>query len=86
MNWRNAESTVRPSELDTKSSAVVNYIRKNIREEQIESYGQTVTMFRYEELEVLKTDWNLFSTVFEDNRRIADVEDAVIELAELIGG
>ena len=87
MNWNRTESAERPDELATKISKKYNYIRKNITEVQKEQPdGSTMTMYEYDELEVLKTDWELFETVSESATRISEVEDAVIELAELIGG
>ena len=87
MNWNRTESAERPDELATKISKKYNYLRKNITEVQKEQPdGSTMTMYEYEELEVLNTDWELFETVSESATRISEVEDAVIELAELIGG
>lgn len=87
MNWNRTESAERPDELATNISKKYNYIRKNITEVQKEQPdGSTMTMYEYDELEVLKTDWELFETVSESATRISEVEDAVIELAELIGG
>ena len=86
MNWRKAESTTRPAELDTTSSRKYNYVRKNIVEEQRETEQGTITMYVYDELKVAKADWELFETVSDSAIRISEVEDAVIELAELIGG
>lgn len=86
MNWKKAESAIRPAELDTTSSRKYNYVRKNIVEEQRESEQGTITMYVFDELKVAKTDWELFETVSESATRISEVEDAVIELAELIGG
>ena len=45
-----------------------------------------MTVFVYDELEVPKADWLLFNELSESATRITDVEDAVIELAEMIGG
>ena len=86
MNWKKAESAIRPAELDTTSSRKYNYVRKNIMEEQRETEQGTITMYVYDELKVAKADWELFETVSESAIRISEVEDAVIELAELIGG
>ena len=87
MNWKKAESAERPAELDTTSSKKVNYVRKNITEvEREQSDGSKMTMYEYDELEVPKTDWLLFNELSESATRITDVEDAVIELAEMIGG
>ena len=87
MNWKKAESAERPVELDTSSSKTVNYVRKNIVEvEHEQPDGTTIVMFEYDELAVPKGDWLLFNELSESATRITDVEDAVIELAEMIGG
>ena len=87
MNWKKTESAVRPSELDVASSKTVNYVRKNITEvEREQPGGTTMTMYEYDELAVPKEDWLLFNELSESATRITDVEDAVIELAEMIGG
>lgn len=87
MIWKKAESAERPAELDTKSSKTVNYVRKNITEvEREQPDGSKMTMYEYDELAVPKADWLLFNELSESTTRISDVEDAVIELAELIGG
>lgn len=76
-----------PFELDTTSSKIYNYVRRNIEEEQREqSDGSTMTMYVFDELKIKKSDWELFQTVSDSQTRINDVEDALIELAELIGG
>ena len=87
MNWKKTESAERPAELDTTSSKTVNYVRKKITEvEREQPDGTTMVMFEYEELAVPKEDWLLFNELSESATRITDVEDAVIELAEMIGG
>lgn len=87
MIWKKAESAERPAELDTTSSKTVNYVRKNIAEaEREQPDGSKMTMYEYDELAVSKADWLLFNELSESTTRISDVEDAVIELAELIGG
>ncbi len=87
MNWKKTESAERPAELDTTSSKTVNYVRKNIAEaEREQPDGSKMTMYEYDELEVPKADWLLFNELSESATRITDVEDAVIELAEMIGG
>ena len=45
-----------------------------------------MTFYVYDELKVLKSDWALFLAVADSESRIADCEDALIELAEIIGG
>lgn len=86
MAWRNAQSTIRPEAIDTTSSKKYNYIRKNITEETIEQEGQTVTVYNYLEDQILKEDWSLYESLVDSETRIGEVEDAVIELAGIIGG
>lgn len=87
MNWKKVESAERPMELDTESSRVFNYVRKNITEETREQMsGETMTVFVYDELAVPKADWLLFNGLSESTTRIAEAEDAIIELAGIIGG
>ena len=87
MIWKKAESAERPIELDTTSSKTVNYVRKNIVEVKREQPdGTSMTMYEYDELAVPKADWLLFNELSDSATRITDVEDAVIELAEMIGG
>lgn len=82
MEWAKSESGVRPAELDTESSNHFNYIRKNIEETKNE---EEQIMYVYDELKIAKEDWELFNTVNDSATRIAEVEDALLELAELIG-
>ena len=87
MIWKKAESAERPIELDTTSSKTVNYVRKNIVEVKREQPdGTSMTMYEFDELEVPKADWLLFNGLSESTTRIAEAEDAIIELAGIIGG
>lgn len=56
MNWKIVQSTERPHEIDTTSSKVVNYVRRNIH--TIEIDGEEI--YEYEELEVGKDVWLLY--------------------------
>ena len=87
MNWKKAESRTAPEALDKKTSRAFNYVRRNIKEvERKDEDGTTYTMFEYEELVVPKADWELFETVTDSTGRLDDVENALVELAEIIGG
>lgn len=87
MIWKKAESAERPIELDTTSSKTVNYVRKNIVEVKREQPdGTSMTMYEFDELAVPKADWLLFNGLSESTTRIAEAEDAIIELAGIIGG
>lgn len=72
MNWRKAESTVLPQEIDTTSSRKYNYVRRNIVEvEREQEDGTTLTMYEYEETQVLKEDWGLYLDLVQAQ---ADIE------------
>lgn len=61
MNWYKAESAIMPLEIDTESSDMFNYVRKNIEEVQHEEEGETITMYVYDEAKVLKADWGIYT-------------------------
>lgn len=84
--WKEVESATRPSELDTASSKVYNYVRRNIREEEREVNGETVVYYVFEEQRIHKEDWDTYAKVIQNTQDVADITDALIELAELIGG
>ena len=61
MEWKTAQSAERPEELDTTSSKVYNYARRNITEGTSEgSDGELIRVFNYEELKVEKANWPLY--------------------------
>ena len=82
--WERCESTERPAELDTESSKKYNYVRKDITEESREQDGETVTVFTFLQKKVLKSDWEVYAGVIRNTGDIADITDALIELAGLI--
>lgn len=73
--WSRVESNDRPSELDTTSSKVYNYVRRNIEEKTKEEDGRIVTYYEYYEEKVNKEMWELYI-------RVSDLEDALCELSE----
>ncbi|MBO7670123.1 MAG: hypothetical protein J6S60_05990 [Oscillospiraceae bacterium] len=76
MEWNTVTSTVRPSDTDTKSSKVYNYIRKNIEEIQTEDGA----MYRYEEAKIRKEDWGFFT---EQAQQRADIDYLLMVTEEL---
>ena len=61
MGWIEAESNVRPKDLDKISSKEYVYIRKNIEEvSKTEDDGSTVTMYKYLEKKIPKKDWDYY--------------------------
>ena len=82
--WYKAEYTERPLDVDTKSSATVAYVRKDI----IHVDGTEVKDARWECMEqtVPQEDWELYALLMEQKSEVSDIEDALMELAEMIGG
>lgn len=66
-----SESSVRPELLDTESSNVYNYVRRNIREEEREEDGEAVTVYVYEEEKVKKENWDLYE---DSTQQRADID------------
>lgn len=61
MEWKAAQSAERPEELDTTSSKVYNYARRNIEEAEVEDpSGTRMTVYNYEELKVEKSSWDFY--------------------------
>lgn len=61
-----------PQEIDTTSSRKYNYVRRNIVEvEREQEDGTTLTMYEYEETQVLKEDWGLYLDLVQAQ---ADIE------------
>ena len=76
MDWYNSESTVQPLDVDTMSSKVYNYVRRNITSEEIDG----VTWYKYEECKVPKSAWNMY---LELKQQQSDVDDCMIALTEI---
>lgn len=79
--WRKSESKIKPVLIDTTSSQTVVYVRKNIEEVTRDDE----TLYVYDEQEVKKEDWDLYKTVLDNSSELADIEDALVEIANLIG-
>lgn len=56
MEWITSASAQRPEDIDTESSEVYNYVRKDI--EEVEENG--FTSFVYKEAKIQKEDWGLY--------------------------
>ena len=87
--WYHAESgtSVKPSELDTTSSKKWNYIRKDfVMVDPVTEGGEVIVPGHWEWLEakILKNDWETFTKVIEHEGTLDDVQNALVELAELI--
>lgn len=73
MEWQLVESTVKPNELDTTSSKIYNYIRKDIQEKtrKDEMSGETITYYEYNEQKIRKEDWNIYEGMTNNSADIA---------------
>jgi hypothetical protein len=60
MQWKPSQSAERPVEIDTTSSKVYNYARRNITEEVVEGPDGAMTVYNYDELKVEKSSWALY--------------------------
>lgn len=70
MNWYKTQSDVRPEIIDTTSSSVVNYMRRNITEKTIEVDGEEQVIFEYEEIKILKENWETFQLSIDNEANI----------------
>ena len=80
--WYNAENSdnVRPSTVDTESSRIYNYIRKDFSlvpasEDRPEHYA-------WLEQKIKKEDWELYSKILSNEDDITDLQLALCELYE----
>lgn len=82
--WHTVENgeNVRPSAVDTTSSRVYVYVRKNIQ--AIEATEDFPTHYKWEELKIPKEMWEVSQKVFGHDEALDDVYSALTELAELI--
>jgi len=64
LNWYKATSAEYPVLIDTTSSKIYNYMRRNVVEKEGEDgAGNTITYYEYEEVKILKEDWDLFMAI-----------------------
>lgn len=83
--WEKRESKERPSVLDTTSSRVYNYVRKSIEQETRQGEEGPETFYVFDEQKILKEDWDTYENVVRNTQDVADVMDALVELAALVG-
>jgi len=80
--WIKAESKDKPSMIDESTSEVYVYVRKDIEEFEREEE----TFYSYLEQKIKKEDWSLYESILSNTSDISDVQDALIELAEMVVG
>lgn len=84
--WYYSEATTPPKAIDDTSSKVSVYITKDIEEFEREIDGEKVTMYRWLEQKIKKTDWELYKATMENQSDVSDIQDALCELYEMITG
>ena len=89
--WYKCEngSLDRPQDIDSTSSAIYVYVRKDIVEvPATEGEGRDGRPAHYEwmETKIPKQDWEIYEQVLSHNEALDDVYAALTELAELIVG
>jgi len=84
--WYKCEngSLDRPQEIDSTSSAVYVYVRKDITE--IPAEEDRPAHYEWMETKIPKKDWEIYEQVLSHNEALDDVYAALTELAELIVG
>ena len=70
MQWYNSESMSEPLEIDTESSAVYNYVRRNIREVAEIIEGEEITKYVYEECKIPKESWGMYQELVQQKADI----------------
>lgn len=78
--WEIVRSDTEPVAIDRESSKVYDYFRKNI--ELITKEDGSIG-YRYEEMKVDKSLYEIMISQFDNLERLNDIEEAI---AEIIGG
>lgn len=79
--WLEVDSAFRPEVIDTSSSYIYNYARRNITEYEVDGH----TRYRYEEAKIPKDSWEMFlelQSVIESKENLNDTLLAVIEILD----
>ena len=84
--WYYSEATTPPLPIDNKTSKKFVYVTKDVEEFEREIDGEIMTMYRWREQKIPKEDWEIYRTAMQNTTDIADLTDAVIELAGILGG
>lgn len=88
MSWTKhyTADNIKPAELDTTSSKVYNFIRKDFKliPESGEDDHIITEHWEWMEQKIRKEDWEFYQTLTDHTATLSDVEDALIELAEII--
>lgn len=69
--WITAEANYKPDAIDTATSRIYNYIRRNIHQEQHEDdEGNMLTVWVYEEKKISKENWELYKIIERNSANI----------------
>ena len=83
--WYKSESTTKPEIVDSTSSKIYVYVRKNIQEieREDEQTGNKYIVYVYDETKIPKDVYSIFENQMQSDLRIADIEEVI---TEIIGG
>ena len=88
MEWRKVENSdsIKPSSIDMESSKVYVYMRKDFEliPAITEEGHERPEHWEYMEKRILKEDLEYYQLLTDHTNTISDIEDALIELAEII--
>lgn len=84
--WYKAEYSNMPLEIDNVSSSEYVYVRRNIAKEEKKNEDDVETIYVCEEQKILKKDWELYENILSHNVELSEIQDALIELSEIISG
>ena len=83
--WHKSENTIRPAQLDTSSSKVYNIITKNVEEvTYIDDEEKEATKFVYDETFILKEDWDIFTSILQNQSDLQDIAEALDILTTIV--
>lgn len=84
--WYKAEYSNMPLEIDNVSSSEYVYVRRNIAKEEKKNEDIVETIYVCEEQKIPKKDWELYENILSHNAELSEIQDALIELSEIISG
>lgn len=89
--WYKSETgnTEIPSEVDTTSSRVYVYLRKDFERktrEPMQEGEEPTEYWEYMEQKIKKEDWEMYQSLIQNENNITDTQMAVCELYEMLMG
>lgn len=82
------DSLEKPAEYDDVSSHYVVFVRKDFKQVQIEEpeTGEKKDVWEWLETKIPKEDWEVYKKCLENTQDITDLQLALVEVYEQIGG